>query len=316
MAPRRLRATFIILMFIGTTLGGFFPPMVANHLAPIYGWRAIFWIGGVTPLIIAALSVFLLPESIKFLSLDPRKRAQTTALARKLQPGFAIGPEDGFVSSSTDMPRARFGDLFAGRYAILTPLLWVLFAINLMVFYFVAAWMPTVIGPAIAKAGGSPATAQTANAMFQLGGSLCGLLMCRSVDRLGLRPVALLMLLAIPATASIGYFALSPMLIWAAFAAGFCILGAQFGSNAFSGMIYPTHVRAYGVGWAFGVGRFGAFLGPALGGLFISMGVSLPTLYLLAASPMVLSTIACLIMIRLSGAASAPGELEAPVLAH
>jgi MFS transporter, AAHS family, 4-hydroxybenzoate transporter len=316
MTPRRLRATFIILMFIGTTLGGFFPPIVANALAPHYGWRIIFWIGGLAPLVIAALSLFLLPESLKFLSLEATNRTRAAALAREMNPSLAIGPEDRLICSSTSMPQARFGDLFVGPYALLTPLLWLLFALNLMVFYFVAAWMPTVIGPAIAKAGGSASTAQTANALFQLGGSLCGLLMCRSVDRLGLKPVIGLIFLAIPATAAIGYFALSPWLIWAAFASGFCVLGAQFGFNALAGMLYPTHVRAYGVGWAFGIGRFGAFLGPAIGGLFISMGVSLTSLYLLAASPLVLSLIACLIMAPLSAGATADQEQRSPALAN
>ena len=316
MAPRRLRATFIILMFIGNTLGGFFPPIVANTIVPSHGWQAIFWIGGVTPLIIAALSVFILPESIKFLSLDPNKRRQAAAIAQKLDPGFVLNSDDRLVSESVDRPKARVADLFTGPYATITPLLWLLFAINLMVFYFIAAWMPTVIGPAIAKAGGNPSTAQTANAMFQLGGSLCGLLMCRFVDRLGLRPLILLIVLGVPTTAAIGYFALEPALIWAAFASGFCILGIQFGLNAFAGMIYPTHVRAYGVGWAFGIGRFGAFGGPAIVGLFISMGVSLTTLYLLAASPLVLSLVACLLMIRLRDTAQPIDQASAPALAH
>src|SRR4029079_16138044 len=39
MAPRRVRATFIILMFIGTTAGGVFPPMVPNRLPPAPGGR-------------------------------------------------------------------------------------------------------------------------------------------------------------------------------------------------------------------------------------------------------------------------------------
>lgn len=316
MAPLRLRATFIILMFIGTTLGGFFPPMVANFLVPAHGWQIIFWIGGIVPLVIAALSYFILPESIKFLSLDPSRRAEAVRLAQRMQPGLVIGPDDRFVSESTNRPRTRMSDLFVGPYAVLTPLLWLLFAINLMVFYFIGAWMPTIIGPAIAKAGGHPAVAQTANAMFQLGGSLCGLLMCRFVDKMGLKPVIILILLGIPTTAAIGYYALGPLLVWAAFAAGFCLLGIQFGLNATAGMMYPTHVRAYAVGWAFGIGRFGAFGGPALGGLLISKGLSLPTLYAYAASPLVVSLIACLVMIRLTNAAQLDAKTGAPILAH
>src|SRR5581483_7062160 len=111
-------------------------------------------------------------------------------------------------------------------------------------------------------------------------------------------------LLAMPATGAIGYYATSPWLVWTAFASGFCLLGIQFGLNATSGVLYPTHVRSLGVGWAFGIGRFGAFGGPALGGMLIGMQLPLQHLYLVAATPLVISLIACVLMIRLADTAS------------
>lgn len=299
MAPHRVRATLIILMFVGTTLGGIFPPFVANTLAHAYGWQIIFWIGGTLPFIVAAICWFVLPESIKFLSLVPARRDEAIRIAQQMQPGLVMGPDDRFVTADQNAARARFADLFVGRFAVVTPLLWLLFALNLMVFYFVNVWLQTIVTPAILKAGGSAATAQNASLMFQLGGSICALAMCRFVDKMGLRPVILLILLAMPSTAAIGYFATSPLLVWVAFAAGFCLLGVQFGLNATAGILYPTHVRSMGVGYAFGIGRFGAFGGPALGGMLIGMRLPLESLYVIAASPLVISLIACLLMIRL-----------------
>jgi MFS transporter, AAHS family, 4-hydroxybenzoate transporter len=310
MAPARLRATLIILMFTGTTFGGVFPPLVANTLALSHGWQIIFWIGGVLPFVIAALCWVMLPESIKFLCLLPERRDEAVRVAQKMRPGLFMAPDDRFVSASQSARRARFSDLFADRLALVTPLLWLLFAINLMVFYFVNVWLATIVTPSIVKAGGSATTAQNASLMFQLGGTICALLMCRFVDRLGLRPVIVLILLGIPATAAIGYFATSPALVWMAFASGFCLLGVQFGLNAAAGMIYPTHVRSLGVGYAFGVGRFGAFGGPALGGILIAMNLPLHQLYALAAAPLVISLIACALMIRLADVAS-PGRQAA-----
>jgi AAHS family 4-hydroxybenzoate transporter-like MFS transporter len=305
MAPRRARATLIILMFIGTTAGGIFPPIVANYFAGTYGWQIIFWIGGILPLIVAVICWVVVPESIKFLALVPSRRDEAIAIARKMQPGFEMAPADRFISASQSAPRARFADLFVGKLAIVTPLLWLLFAINLMVFYFVNIWMQTVITPAILKAGGVAATAQDASLMFQLGGSICALVICRFVDRMGLRPIIILILLGMPATAAIGYVATSPWLIWVTFAAGFCLLGIQFGLNAMSGVLYPTHVRSLGVGYAFGIGRFGAFGGPAIGGLLIGMNLPLSNLYVLAATPLIISLIACIALIRVH----APAEI-------
>ena len=311
MAPARLRATLIILMFTGTTFGGALPPLVANTLAQSYGWQIIFWIGGLLPFVIAALCWATLPESIKFLCLMPARRAEAIRIAGKMQPGFTMAPDDRFVSVSQSAKRARFSDLFAGRLAIATPLLWLLFAINLMVFYFVNIWLATIVTPAIVQAGGSVTTAQTATFMFQLGGTICALMMCRFVDRLGLRPVIVLILFGIPATAAIGFFATSPWLIWMAFASGFCLLGIQFGLNATSGIVYPTHVRSLGVGYAFGIGRFGAFGGPALGGLLIGMNLPLNQLYTIAATPLIISLVACMVMIRLADSANPASDARA-----
>jgi MFS transporter, AAHS family, 4-hydroxybenzoate transporter len=312
MAPQRVRATLIILMFVGTTLGGIFPPIVANTLAAAHGWQIIFWIGGILPFVIAAICWFVLPESIKYLALMPARRAEAVAIAQKMQPGLVIDADDRFASASEHAARARFIDLFAGRLAIVTPLLWLLFAINLMVFYFVNVWLQTIVTPAILKAGGSAATAQNASLMFQLGGTICALAMCRFVDKMGLRPVVLLILLGMPATAAIGYVATSPLLVWVAFASGFCLLGVQFGLNATAGIVYPTHVRSLGVGYAFGIGRFGAFGGPALGGMLIGMNLPLSNLYVIAATPLIISLIVCLIMIRLLAAKEAPAGAAAP----
>ena len=312
MAPRRLRATFIILMFIGITTGGIFSPMLANTLAASHGWQILFWIGGIVPIVIAATCLPVLPESIKYLALAPSRHRRAIVVAQKIDPRLVVDPNDRFESSSEHATKPRFADLFVDKFAMITPLLWILFVINLMVFYFVNVWMQTIITPALLKAGGNAATAQNASLMFQLGGSVCALLMCRFVDKLGLWPVILLIVLAIPATAAIGYVATSPALIWITFASGFCLLGIQFGLNAIAGILYPTHVRSLGVGYAFGVGRFGAFGGPAIGGLLIGMKLPLENLYILAAAPLLISLIACLIMIRLTDTSNA----NAVVLGH
>jgi MFS transporter, AAHS family, 4-hydroxybenzoate transporter len=315
MAPRRVRATFIVLMFSGVTLGGIFPPIIANTLVAAHGWQIIFLIGGILPLIIAAICAFALPESIKFLVLDPARRAQAIAIARKLQPSLLIGPDDRLVSSQDSEAKPRLADLFVGKFLAITPLLWLLFAINLMVVYFVSIWIQTNITPAIVKAGGAPTLAQNASLMFTLGGSISALVFCRLIDRMGLRPIILLILCGVPATAAIGYMATSPGLIWVTFASGFCLLGSQFGLNAIAGILYPSHVRSLGVGSALGIGRLGAFVGAAIGGVLIGMHLSLQQLYMLGAAPLVISLIACFIVIRLVDTADRV-EMSEPVLRH
>lgn len=67
--------------------------------------------------------------------------------------------------------------------------------------------------------------------------------------------------------------------------AGFCIVGTQTGLNALGGVLYPTAIRSTGSGWAYGVGRIGAILGPILGGVLISLHVPTSRIFLIVAVP-------------------------------
>jgi AAHS family 4-hydroxybenzoate transporter-like MFS transporter len=320
MAPNRMRATLIIIMFMGNTLGGALPGFLAPSLIPAYGWRMLFLIGGIVPLILALCLAFALPESLKFLSLDNRRRDRTAALACVMQPGLQIGPNDRFETLSGDksaitagglatVPRAIWASLsglFEGRFAIITPLLWLLFAINLMVFYFVNTWTPAVLGDVVAKAGGSKDSAATALGWFQLSGTIGGLVLTRLVDNFGLRPVLGLIIIAFPFVAGMGYFAGAGWLIPVAAITGFCLLGVQFGLNASSGLLYPTHIRSNGVGWAFGIGRLGAVAGPLLGAFLLARHYSVEQLFVFVAAPLVVSAIACFALIRVRDTSKQP----------
>lgn len=62
--PTRYRALLLNGMFCGFTLGAAAGGLVAAAIIPAFGWRSVFIVGGVVPLLLAAVSIFLLPESI------------------------------------------------------------------------------------------------------------------------------------------------------------------------------------------------------------------------------------------------------------
>ena len=76
--------------------------------------------------------------------------------------------------------------------------------------------------------------------------------------------------------------------------AGFCMSGAQTGLNAFAPSCYPTVVRATGVSWMLGVGRFGSILGSFAGGVLLSMGWGFGAVIAILAVP---ATLAALIIV-------------------
>src|SRR5580693_6341448 len=66
-SPIQRRATLIMLMFCGNTLGGFLGGQLVAQILPIYGWQSIFLAGGVPPLLLIPILMFFLPESPRFL---------------------------------------------------------------------------------------------------------------------------------------------------------------------------------------------------------------------------------------------------------
>lgn len=59
---------------------------------------------------------------------------------------------------------------------------------------------------------------------------------------------------------------------WAAALTGAFVIGCQGVLYAFGSIVYPTNIRASGVGMASAVGRVGAMLGPAIAGQLLSAG--------------------------------------------
>ena len=298
-APRRFRATMIILMFCGVTFGGALPGAVAVWLVPSFGWSSLFYVGGIVPILMAVCVVAWMPESVKYLALHERTTAKAAKILSRLMPDLAIGPgtklsTGGEVGYKNFSPRL----LFSEGLALITPLLWLCFAINLMGYYFLVSWMPTLMtGQKILSPGG----AAIATSLIQLGGTLGGLVLCRPMDTKGFAPVAVFAVAAVPCVAAVGFAATNSQmaLLVVVFLAGFCLLGLQFGLNATSAMIYPTAFRTNGSGWAFGIGRFGSIVGPIFGGFLIQLQISLQTLFIIAAVPFAVGAISCLLLARL-----------------
>lgn len=296
-APRRLRGMLVMLMFTGSTIGGGLPGLFAGQLIPAYGWQSIFWIGGLAPLVIGACLFFFLPESLKFLSLRPARRAELTGNMARMEPGYSA-PENATFAIHGEENTANFSPkhLFVGKLALLTPLLWWCFATATLIFYFINNWIPSIL-----TAQGWPLShAVWATTLFQFGGTLGGIAISRPFDKWGMIPVTILYAVAIPVVACVGLPGNSePMLLALVGLAGFCVLGLNFGNIACAGNIYPTAIRSYGTGWAFFFGRGGAVLGPMIGGALIARQVPTEQIFYIAAIPLAVAVVVSFIVSRL-----------------
>ncbi len=293
-APRRVRATLFVIMFSGVTFGGGLPGIVGARLMAEYGWRILFTIGGLVPILIGLIVLVALPESIKFLSLRPERGGDLVRILGRMQKGLALDPASHFTIGDEDnRKKFSYTAIFKGRLAIITPLFWISNAINLMIFYFVNQWIPTIL-----SGNGVPlAHAQLATTAFQFAGTLGGLIIMRPLDKWGFIPVPILFLLAIPIVALTGTPGLSEALtITLVGAIGFCLLGLQFGNIACETNMYPTYIRSWGVGSCFGAGRVGSVVGPYVGGYLIAMHLPMQQLFWIATIPLVLGLVNALVL--------------------
>lgn len=301
-APVKTRATKVSTMYVGYTLGSALSGFIAAKYIPLFGWPVVFYIGGIAPLLLLPAMAVGLPESVRFLALKQRNPELLAGILSRLRPGLSFELGVRFVTRDQNQPGLPVGYLFADRRASVTMLLWLANIGALMAIHFFTSWLPTVMA-----SGSVPLShAIVATALFQIGGMAGCLLIGRSLDRYGVGAISASLAVAVLCIAMIGWAAGSEaVLISLVFLAGFFLIGGQVGQLALPGMIYPTFIRATGAGWAYGMGRFGSILGPVIGGVLIGLGLSLPVLFLFAASPAVCSAIAAYLLKFRTGAEDA-----------
>ena len=85
-APQKRRASIVMFVSSGISLGSIGVGIVAARLISTLGWEAVFIVGGVLPLLLAAALFRWLPESIRFAALIPGREAEAKRLLRQIKP--------------------------------------------------------------------------------------------------------------------------------------------------------------------------------------------------------------------------------------
>jgi MFS transporter, AAHS family, 4-hydroxybenzoate transporter len=302
-APHKRRALVVMFVGSGVSLGAIGAGIAATQLVGPFGWRAIFVVGGILPLLLAAGLAAWLPESIRFAALIPGRQTEAKRLLRRLKPELADDVE--IASHHPDAGKATVLDLFADGRGVATLCLWVAFFMSLLNVYLAINWLPT----SLEASGYTRTQASGMTTIYHVGGVVgtyaFGLLM----DRLGAHRVVLFALLV----AAIGFstFATATdMQQWATTAilalAGVGVIGAQVGANALASMTYPVTMRATGLGWALGVGRVGSIVGPTIVGLMLASAADARSVYLWCLAPISVGMLAVALLQRRRAPAREP----------
>jgi MFS transporter, AAHS family, 3-hydroxyphenylpropionic acid transporter len=252
--PER-RAKLVTRITCGLPFGG----AVAGIVAASLEWRALFYVGGLTPLILAPAIWLTLPESRDFLA----ARQNPAAAGR----------------------RDFLWILFGGGRAPSTLLLWTASFASLLSLYVMLNWLPTLLGD---KGLAKPA-ASLVSLLFNLGAGVGILILADLLERTrrrwtiglwyaGLAGSLVALAMVGPGFADAGL---------AGFAAGFFVSSVPLPLYGLAPGYYDVLIRGAGVGASVAVGRLGAIFGPLLAAALLARGLG-ATGVMLALLPMAL----------------------------
>lgn len=294
--PARLRATLVTVMFCGFPLGSTIGGLVSTGLIANWGWQSVFFVGGVLPLLLLPVLYFMLPESVRFLVAKGAPESKIAPIVKKIDATASVSDFIEGLKHEQSSTKKGFSifQLFTEGRAPVTLLLWVAFFMNLLVMYFLVNWLPTLL-----KGAGLPLSlAILSTATLNMGGVVGAVVLGRLIDKLSpylVLGTAYAASAAFIALLAFGGTNLTVLLVGAALS-GFGVVGAQIGCNALTAAVYPTNIRATGVGWALGIGRIGAIVGPLVGGVLLAAGWTPQNLILLAVVPALVASVAVFVL--------------------
>src|SRR5262249_8054673 len=172
-------------------------------------------------LLIALAMVRWLPESLQFLVVRRRSRAQIARWLRAIDPAVPIDAGTEFVVQEASHEGVPVAHLFREGRGAVTILLWIVNFMNLLNLYFLASWLPRVVR----GAGHSASTAVLAGTVLQVGGTIGTVGLAWLIGRVGFVAVLTISFaVACVTIAAIGQPGVSIGILFVLiFAAGWCI---------------------------------------------------------------------------------------------
>lgn len=271
------------LVQAGWPVGAIFTGLFCAYTIPLFGWRyAFLFAGGVSFLMLLAVIIFM-TDSLDYLVKKQPNGAfvKINVLLKKMQ----LDPLTQLPEKPLETTEKPFNSLFSKEFKADTFKLWVAVFFGFLTLYTIMSWVPN-----IAKDSGLPFEMATyVGIALNVGAALGTISLGLVSKKLGLRKtVFIYMLSAFCIMIIYGNIVLSPYLIFGLiFLIGITVQGGFNGIYPTLARVYPTEVRSTGVGFAVGIGRFGAILGPSIFGLLSDQKLSTGALFTIFSIPLV-----------------------------
>lgn len=250
--PRERAGRATTLTMTGYHAGAVLTALLALQVIP--DWRLLFGIGGIAGLVTVPLIRLALQEERRSTQSDERHTVRR---------------------------------LVARPYLAVSIGVWIASFMGLLLVYGLNTWLPQLMHDA-----GYGSTDSLALLLVLNAGAVTGLIVAGVVaDRSGTKRVAMAWFALSGALLAVLSIRLEDvtMLYVAVFATGVFVFSAQVLVYAFVTQLYPAEIRSTALGFAAGIGRLGAIVGPAITGTLVSAGLAYPGGFYLFAATAVLA---------------------------
>jgi AAHS family 4-hydroxybenzoate transporter-like MFS transporter len=271
--PRRQRPFAVTLTIVCIPLGGTLAAFLSARVLPVYGWRMLFVLGGIIPIVLALVLFKILPESPRYLASRRERWSELIAVLRKI--GHDIPSDATFVEAGTAQApksRASMRDLFVPELRRDTLGLFGSFFFCLLVNYVgILLLVATLTG-----AGFTQPAASNALGWWNIGGVAGAILGALIIQRFGSRVTMLgLSGMAIASAFIVAAMPMDPQsmsLLLMLIVLGGTVNAVQTTMYALAANVYPTEIRGTGIGTAVAVGRIGNVLASYTGIFALDLG--------------------------------------------
>lgn len=292
--PVRHRGRMIAVSGGCFTFGFAVAAVAATLIVPNFGWRPLFLLSYLA-LVVAALIAWCVPESVQYLAIR-QQFDRALATIKKIYPTIWVfardaDPETFFAGPKASEGHTQFRTLWTKRYLGSTISISLLYLFLQFVVYALDFWTVSLL----VSHGMSLVNSYSYAIEQALAATIGGFALGWVLDRVN-PYAAMAVAFAAGGICLIGFgFANSVVMLYVLNAmAGAFIIGGQNVVHTLVMGSYGPEARASGLGWALGIGRLGALLGPLIGGYLLKLQLPFALYFVVFAIPAVLCAVTVL----------------------
>lgn len=275
-APKRSRSFVVATMYAGMPAGAMTGGLLAAYCIPHFGWKSLFLMGGIAPLLLGCIVILAMPESLEFLISRnrPKDKKRIADIVSRISPDVLKISNLRIVNTDKPARGLPVSRLFTEGRAARTLLLWIICSSALYLLWVLNTWAPTLLR----NSGATVQQYSLGYSFLCFGAVISSLFIGRTMDKYNPFRIlqvgfvaAAISLIAFGIGAGSGSFTVVAVL---SVICGICINGSQTGTLAVATLSYPADIRATAIGWTYAVAKIGAMLAPVVGGVMLDKGWS------------------------------------------